>query len=122
MKKLLALVIIAVTVVSCHKKMTPSATVATTVTAPTVPTVPVVVDSAAVNKMNAMNTTMVAAGQQVYVAKCGKCHGLKDPANYTQVRWVGLVNWMAPKAKATDEEKSQVLAYVQHNAKDAEKN
>jgi len=116
MKKLLVLVIIAVTVISCHKKMTPSATVVTA------PPAPVVVDSAAVNKMNAMNTTMVAAGQQVFVAKCGKCHGLKDPANYTQERWVGLVNWMAPKAKATDEEKSQVLAYVQHNAKDAVKN
>lgn len=114
MKKLCTLALITLTIFSCSKKMTPAKSMATTS--------PATMDStASANSSNASNVVMVTAGQAVYVAKCGKCHGLKDPANYTQERWVGLVNAMAPRAKATDEEKGQILAYVQHNAKDAPK-
>ncbi len=113
MKKLFAICIIVVAICSCHKKMSPAK--------PVEPMPPVVLDSAAINIRNAGNMAMVDAGKIVYEAKCGKCHGLKDPEKYTQERWVGLVNWMAPRAKVMDEEKTQVLAYVQHNAKDAVK-
>ena len=111
MKKLLTFCILAAAVCGCHKKMSPSAPVVT-------PAV-VAVDSIAVNAKNAADMGMVASGKTVYEAKCSKCHGLKDPAKYTQERWVGLVNWMAPRAKVVDDEKAQILAHVQHNAKDA---
>ena len=113
MKNLFTLAIVAIVICSCHKKMSPAKPV---VVAPHIST-----DSAVIAGNNANDPAMVGAGKMVYEAKCARCHGLKDPANYTQARWVGLVNSMAPRAKATDEEKGQILAYVQHNAKDAVK-
>jgi len=120
MKKLLTLVIIVFTIFSCNKKMSPAKPV--TVLAPVMSAPLVVTDSAAINKLATMNASTLAASQKVYVAKCGKCHELKNPADYTQEKWVDLVNWMAPRAKANDIEKGQILAYVQHNAKDAVSN
>ena len=111
MKKLITLCIIVVAICSCHKKMSPQK--------PSAPIPEIVLDSAAMNMKNAGNMVMVDAGKIVYEAKCGKCHGLKEPVKYTQERWVGIVNWMAPRAKVMDEEKTQVVAYVQHFAKDA---
>lgn len=69
--------------------------------------------------LNRVNAPLIAAGKKVYEASCNRCHGLFSPNEFTQERWVGLVNWMAPKARLSDEEKAQVLAYVQRNAKDA---
>lgn len=68
---------------------------------------------------NRINAPLIAAGKKVYESSCNRCHGLFSPNEFTQERWVGLVNWMAPKARLSDEEKAQVLAYVQRNAKDA---
>lgn len=107
MKKLVTLAILAVAICSCSHK--------------TAPAKAVVAETRPVDQSVAINAALVAEGQKVYVGKCGKCHGLKEPANYTKERWVGLVDWMAPKANATPEEKARVLAYVQHNAKDAVK-
>ena len=112
MRKLLTLVIMVIGVYSCSHKVTPAAPVAAT-TPP--------VDSVHTVTATVEDATMVANGKLVYEAKCGKCHGLVAPEKFTKERWVGLVNWMAPKAKTTDEEKAEVLAYVQHNAKDAVK-
>jgi hypothetical protein len=66
-------------------------------------------------------TTAVAGdameGKATYTAKCGRCHGLKNPANYTSTEWVPILNSMAAKAKLDDTEKANVNAYVQANAK-----
>jgi hypothetical protein len=58
-----------------------------------------------------------SVGKTIYTAKCGRCHGLKDPANYTSTEWVPILNTMAAKAKLDDTEKANVNAYVQANAK-----
>jgi len=73
----------------------------------------------ATDEMKKVNKLMIENGQKVYESKCGKCHSLKIPGNYTQERWVKLVDWMAPNAQLTPEEKKQCLAYLQFNAKDA---
>ena len=57
------------------------------------------------------------AGQSTFNAKCGKCHGLKPASDYTADRWVSIMQVMAPKARLTDTEKDNVLAYVKANAK-----
>jgi mono/diheme cytochrome c family protein len=59
----------------------------------------------------------IEAGHTIYTSKCGRCHGLKEVGNYTAERWVPILNSMAPKAKLTEDETAQVLAYVQANAK-----
>ena len=111
MKKIVILAVLAVTMFSCSKKMAASKST------------PVVVVEAAPKKseVEVNNAVMVASGQKLFVGKCARCHALKDPALYTKQEWVGHVNEMAPKANATDDEKAQILAYVQYNAKDAVK-
>ena len=57
------------------------------------------------------------AGQQTYSAKCGRCHGLKVTTDFTELRWVQVMQVMAPRANLTETEKENVLAYVRANAK-----
>lgn len=108
MKKIVVLSLLVASIYSCSKKVTPSTQVADKpsekVVEQTVVTPPA-------------NTPDLASGKSTYEAKCGKCHELKKPEEYTAARWVGLVGWMAGKAKLTDTEKADVLAYVQANAK-----
>ncbi|MBP6430546.1 MAG: hypothetical protein KA319_02180 [Ferruginibacter sp.] len=56
-------------------------------------------------------------GQATYSAKCGKCHGLKVTTDYTVDRWITVMQVMAVKARLSDIEKENVLAYVKLNAK-----
>lgn len=60
----------------------------------------------------------VNAGYELYQAKCGLCHGLKDPMRYTEEQWNILVPGMVRKAndkkntQITSEQENQILAYV----------
>lgn len=106
MKKVFVLSLLVITIFSCAKKVTPATSAEKKVTEEqTVVAAPEAV------------ATNVASGKITYEAKCGRCHGLKEPGEYTAEKWVGLVNWMAPKAHLSDSEKADVLAYVQAGAK-----
>lgn len=54
----------------------------------------------------------LAEGKMLYENNCGKCHKLFEPSAYNKERWVKILNWMAPKAKITEEQKAKVFAYV----------
>jgi len=56
-------------------------------------------------------------GQNTYNMKCNTCHGLKVTTDYTDLRWVQVMQVMARNAKLTETEKSNVLAYVRANCK-----
>lgn len=58
-------------------------------------------------------------GMKVYQSSCGRCHDLKNTAEYTSEEWRPIMNSMAKKARLTDSQKAQVLAYVTQNAKAA---
>jgi cytochrome c2 len=60
---------------------------------------------------------MVTAGKTLFDTKCGRCHALKEPATFTPDKWVPIIDRMAVKAKLVEDEKKQVLAYVQYYAK-----
>ncbi len=92
MKKILFVFAISVLVWSCSHKTTPS-------------------------KTETITASNAVAGKATYVAKCGQCHGLKDPADFTTTQWVPILNNMARKANLDETEKANVLAYVQANAK-----
>jgi len=66
-------------------------------------------------------TTATAAqletGKSIYNAKCGTCHGLKDPTKYTQESWTHIMKSMIPKAKLNEADGNLVTAYVMANAK-----
>ncbi len=58
-------------------------------------------------------------GQKVYEASCGRCHGLKNPSEFTVSEWRPIMNSMSRKANLTASDKADVLAYVIKNAKSA---
>jgi mono/diheme cytochrome c family protein len=57
------------------------------------------------------------AGQSIYNAKCGRCHGLKVTTDFTAERWASIIAVMAPRANLTDAERENVYAYVKANSK-----
>lgn len=59
----------------------------------------------------------VVFGKLVFEAKCGQCHDLKKPSEYTAEKWVKIIDWMAPKAKLDATQKENVLAYVSYYTK-----
>ena len=65
----------------------------------------------------AESKTSIVEGEKIFTTKCGRCHSLKAPANYTSNQWRPIMNDMAGKAKLTTDEKANVLAYVINNAK-----
>ncbi len=108
-------------VASCSPKLKPAATTTipkteiSPVAASPVPVQePVQVE---VKVENPASPAAIADGKITFESKCNRCHALKNPADYDATRWVKLVNWMAPKAQLNDTEKSNVLAYLQANAK-----
>ncbi|RYY67550.1 MAG: hypothetical protein EOO12_00675 [Chitinophagaceae bacterium] len=108
MKQLLFVCSLAALVAACAHKATPTTSTPDTSSAPA---------TAPANSTAGATAATIEAGHQVYNAKCGRCHGLKDPANYTAERWVPILKSMAPKARLSEEETAQVNAYVQANAK-----
>jgi mono/diheme cytochrome c family protein len=68
----------------------------------------------------AVDESAVVEGHAIYTTKCGKCHGLKNPADFTSAKWDGILKVMAPKAKLSQTETAQVTAYVKANAKPAQ--
>lgn len=144
MKKTILICLAIIAMYSCAKKMTPAAsapstdkesatvTAATALASKTKPTemkteTPVApVTSEAVASIDATTTdatavkketTQVVAGKEVFKAKCGRCHELKAPENYTAAKWVKIVDWMAPKAKLDASGKENILAYGSFYAK-----
>jgi len=63
------------------------------------------------------NEEMLKKGEDLFNLKCGRCHGLPSPADFTAADWKSIIASMAPKAKLSAEQSSWVLAYVSANAK-----
>lgn len=131
MKKIIAIISLSIIVWSCSKKITPAASstsissnsgtaVAVPATAPasTATPAPVSPDSPSTIPVDASKPkTSEMMGQDIYNAKCGNCHGLKVTSDFTADRWISIMQVMATKAKLSDTEKDNVLAYVKANAK-----
>ncbi len=122
MKRTLTVIAFSALVWSCSHKSTPTASKgAATSNAGSVTTAPAT--AAPATTVPATTEPVAAAkspemlGQSTFTAKCGRCHGLKNTADYTAERWVGIMESMAPKAHLDDTEKQNVLAYVKANAK-----
>lgn len=66
---------------------------------------------------NLSKEEMLKKGEDLFNLKCGRCHGLPSPADFTVSDWKPIIAAMAPKAKLNAEETNWVLAYVNENAK-----
>ena len=51
-------------------------------------------------------------GKAAYEANCGKCHGLKDPAKYSEEKWRKVNPPMAQKAGIEAATEGLILKYV----------
>jgi mono/diheme cytochrome c family protein len=105
---------VAMAAVACHKKAVP--TVADRTVQPPPPSSTSPAPPAATTAIT-YEAGDITVGKTVYETKCGRCHGLKNTADYTVERWPGIMRSMAPKAKLNEIETKQVTAYVMTNAK-----
>lgn len=55
-------------------------------------------------------------GKQIFINRCGKCHDLPLPEQFTEKRWEGILSYMIPRARLNDEEGIHVTAYLKANA------
>jgi mono/diheme cytochrome c family protein len=135
MKNSLTAFVLIILVWGCAKKITPSNSGSQASNNPTMPAESNIVkgtapaaETAAVSAANTGSSETklepketaveaIAAGQTIYKAKCGTCHGLKTTADFTADRWVSILAVMAPYAKLSGTEKENVYAYVKANAK-----
>jgi len=57
-----------------------------------------------------------ATGKIVFMNRCNRCHDLPKPDQYTAQRWDGILSFMIPRARLTDEQGFHVTAYLKANA------
>lgn len=67
-------------------------------------------------KTEALSAPDLLTGKQLFTTRCGHCHGLPDPVQYTEKRWETIMVLMAPKAKLSKQEQVHVTAWVKENA------
>lgn len=98
-------------IIACNKKTVATKYVPTTETA----------ESAATEMVKSTVETadddFLTAGKVVYQTKCTRCHGMKQPASFSSVRWDGILKLMIPKTNLTATEIQQVTGYVKSQAK-----
>ncbi|HUM98313.1 MAG TPA: hypothetical protein PK275_10675 [Chitinophagaceae bacterium] len=55
-------------------------------------------------------------GKTIFTNRCGRCHGLPDPALFQTNKWESILTIMIPRAKLNQEQAVHVRAYVLENA------
>jgi hypothetical protein len=102
MKTKLTGILFLIMLISCQKKAMPVITGRTTT-----PSAP---------KTEELKAPDLLAGKQLFTNRCGRCHGLPDPLQYTAKRWETIMDLMAPRAKLSKQEQIHVTAWVKENA------
>lgn len=87
---------------SCQKKTVPVITARTT--EPSAP------------KTEELSAPDLLAGKLLFTNRCGRCHGLPEPVQYSAKRWETIMAVMAPKAKLSKQEQVHVTAWVKEHA------
>jgi cytochrome c5 len=55
-------------------------------------------------------------GKTIFTNRCGRCHGLPEPAKYTSQRWETILATMIPRARLDKEQEVHITAYLKANA------
>ncbi len=56
-------------------------------------------------------------GKTVYVTKCGSCHALKAPGDYSRDQMKNILKTEIPKAKLDNKEADQLTVYLMANTR-----
>ncbi len=54
-------------------------------------------------------------GKKIFTNRCGRCHGLPDPVQFTASRWENILASMLPRIRVSQEQAVHVRAYVLAN-------
>ena len=60
-----------------------------------------------------LSSEELAAGRQLYVRKCARCHRLYEPSAYTGAAWEQWMGKMRRKARLKEPQYTQLLRYLQ---------
>ena len=86
---------------ACQKKALPTITTRTTEPAKPVIVVDVKPD--------------IAVGKIIFTNRCGRCHALPEPVQFTAQRWDGILSIMMPRARLDREQEVHVNAFIKAN-------
>jgi hypothetical protein len=64
--------------------------------------------------------TSYPEGRNLYMSKCGGCHQLFDPNNYTKGEWDRIMLAMQEKSKIDDQQKNDILDWIIETRKSLE--
>lgn len=63
-------------------------------------------------KWNDVSLDQLNQGYSLYVAKCGSCHFLYNPAKFPESKWLEIFPKMKIKAKINDEQIDLIMKYI----------
>jgi len=56
-------------------------------------------------------------GKMIFTNRCGRCHGLPEPAQFSIQRWETILAIMIPRARLNKEQETHITAWLKANAK-----
>lgn len=59
-----------------------------------------------------LSSTELKAGRKLYVTKCGRCHKLYDPNNYSDADWREWMDKMSKKSRLKPDQKELLSRYI----------
>jgi len=62
-----------------------------------------------------VNTNVITKypeGRDLYMSKCGGCHQLFDPNNYSKGEWSKIMVAMQEKSKINDQQKNEIYNWI----------
>ena len=62
--------------------------------------------------VNMNSVTCCPEGRDLFVSKCGACHRLYDPANFTAAEWDSVLVPMQAKAKLNSEQRDKIYRWI----------
>ena len=57
----------------------------------------------------------IETGKTIFTNRCGNCHVLPKPDDFTAKRWEGILSYMIPKARLTIKQGIHITAYLKAN-------
>jgi len=61
---------------------------------------------------NAVSLESLTRSHSLYVNKCGSCHFLYRPYQFTKEKWISIMPEMKTEARLTDDEYNSILNYL----------
>ncbi|HVO72542.1 MAG TPA: hypothetical protein VMT35_00850 [Ignavibacteriaceae bacterium] len=62
--------------------------------------------------VNMGQKTNYPEGRELFVSKCGGCHQLYNPNQFTPAVWDSMLYLMKKKAKISDEQKNEIYSWI----------